>query len=161
MIPSFWRGKVPIERAVIPTRILVVDDEPLIRWSICSALAAEGFDPVAVPDADGARRVAAEWPPPRVVLLDRTSSDPDCARLLADVRAVYPDCRFILMTTAHDCAVEALFDAAVEIVRKPFDLAHVVQLVTGLATRPTQAAADPVPQAHTSEGATRPPMIIP
>ena len=135
MMSAFSREKNPIARAVIPTRVLVVDDEPLIRWSICSALAAHGFDAVAAADGLAARRIAAEWPPPRVVLLDRTSSDPACLEVLADIRALYPDCRFVVMTTKHGVSLRPIFGAGVEQIVKPFDLQQVVRLVTQLAIR--------------------------
>lgn len=135
MMPAFFREKPPIARAVIPIRVLVVDDEPLIRWSICAALAAHGFDAVAAADGSAARRMAAEWPPPRVVLLDRTSSDPDCLEVLSDIRALYRNCRFVVMTTKHGVSLRSVFGAGVEQIVKPFDLQQVVRLVTHLATR--------------------------
>jgi DNA-binding response OmpR family regulator len=135
MMPIFSGGKSHIARAVIPTRILVVDEEALIRWSICSALAAEGFEPVAAADGATGRRLAAEWPPPRVVILDQLSSEPDCLELLTDIRSMYPGCRFVVMTTARDYRLHAVFGAGVELIQKPFDLAHVVALVSDLATR--------------------------
>ena len=102
MTPLIVHEKSPIARAVIPTRVLVVDEEPLIRWAVCSALTAAGFDAVSAADAGEASRLATQWPPPKVVLFDLISSDPSGVDLLFDIRCIYPDCRFVVMTAAAD-----------------------------------------------------------
>lgn len=135
MMPSVPRGKSPLVRAQIPTRVLVVDDESLIRWSICTALAAEGFDPVPAADAADAQRLAAEWPPPRVAIVDRRFSTGDAQDLRTLIREVYPDCRFLIMTTAQSASVSGWRASdRVQVIEKPFDLARIVRLVGELAT---------------------------
>ncbi len=124
----------------VPTRILVVDGESLTRWAICAALAAEGFDAISAADLVAAGRLAAEWPPPRVVLLDLREPDRDGLEAVSAIRCGYPDCRFVIMTTARDCATHAFTDG-VELVEKPFDLARLVRLVTELAHRSTSTRA--------------------
>jgi DNA-binding response OmpR family regulator len=131
----------------VPMRILIVDDEPLIRWSICSALAAEGFDAVSATDTVAARRLAAEWPPPRIVLFDLPAPDRDGLGVLSEMRRIHPDCRFIIMTTARDCAHRYASSDGVELIEKPFDLAHIVRLVKELADRRITAEAPPVVRA--------------
>jgi DNA-binding response OmpR family regulator len=119
----------------VPMRILVVDDEPLIRWSICSALAAAGFDAVSAGDTVAARRLAVEQPPPRMVLFDLPAPDRDGLEVLSEMRRIHPDCRFIIMTTARDYAHRYAFSDGVELIEKPFDLAHLLRLVRELADR--------------------------
>lgn len=148
MMPPVTHENSRISRAVIPTRVLVVDGEPLIRWSICTALAAEGFDAVDAADAADASRLAAEWPPPRVVLFDLRSPDPAGLAVLSAIQAVYPDCRFLIMTTARDWPPESFPGEGVELMQKPFDLTQLVRVVSGLATRasgagPTRAREAP------------------
>jgi len=126
--------KVPL-RGEIPIRVLVVDDEPLIRWSICAALAAANFDAVAAPTPDAARRMAAEWPPPRVIILD-VQPDGQGRELMTDLRAIYPECRFVLMSTARRGAQAAPLNDRVQTIEKPFDLGELVKLVD----RATQGA---------------------
>jgi DNA-binding NtrC family response regulator len=134
MMPSAPRGKTPPVRVEIPTRVLVVDDESLIRWSICTALAAEGFDPVPAADPADAQRILGQWPPPRVAILDRRYSNGDAHDLRALIRTVYPDCRFLIMTTAEGgMSNGGSASGRVEVVEKPFDLARIVQLVGELA----------------------------
>lgn len=135
MVPLAVDEKCHIARAVIPTRVLVVDEEPLIRWSVCSALAAEGFDPVSAADTADAARLAAQWPPPKVVLFDLKSADPAGFGLLLAIRCVYPDCRFVVMTTAPDWPPDWIRAEGVGWIQKPFDLTQVVDVVGDLATR--------------------------
>src|ERR671910_3164659 len=124
MIPFPAATKIPVTRAIVPTRVLVVDSEPLIRWSICAALAAQGFDPMAAADAIEAERLATAWPPPRVVLLDLRKPNADAADLVA-CRAVYPASRFVIMTTEqHAAGLDAARANGIEVIEKPFDLAR-------------------------------------
>lgn len=120
-------GKKSTIRELIPVRVLVVDDEPLIRWSVCMALAAAGFEAMPAHSAEDARRLAAEWPPPKVVLLDMPPDGAGCA-LIAEIRSIYPDCRFLVMSTTRGCCAD-LNVTGVQTIEKPFDLAEIVRLV--------------------------------
>lgn len=135
-MPPIPAARVPTGLVPVPLRIMVVDDEALIRWSVCAALTAEGFDAVSAADTVAAGRLAAEWPPPRVVLFDLRVPDEDGLQALSDMRRVHPDCRFIIMTTARDCAIRYPSTDGVELLEKPFDLAEVVRVVKELAEPP-------------------------
>ena len=123
----------------LPTRVLVVDREPLIRWAVCTALTAAGFDAVPAGTRDEARRVAAEWPPPKVALLD---IDPDGQgrELLADIAAIYPTCTFIVMSTARRGGLSGLRVEGLRVIEKPFDLDGLVAVVSEASQR---SALDP------------------
>lgn len=137
MLIPLPREKSRIVRGVILARVLVVDAEPLIRWSICTALEAEGFEAISAPDAAVALQVAANWPP-KVVLFDLKSSDSSGLQVLSAIEALSPDCRFIVMTTARDWPPDMWLAEGVELTRKPFDINELVQLVIRLATRESQ-----------------------
>jgi DNA-binding response OmpR family regulator len=107
--------------------VLVVDDEALIRWSICMALVAAGFDAVSAGSSDDACLLAAEWPPPKVALLD-IPPDGHACELMARLRRIYPDCRFLIMSTTRG-KCPTLDNTLVQVVAKPFDLGEVVRLV--------------------------------
>ena len=51
-------------------RVLVVDDEPLIRWSLSETLEQSGHAVVEAGDAEGALRALSAGRPFDVVLLD-------------------------------------------------------------------------------------------
>ena len=51
-------------------RVLVVDDEPLIRWSIAETLGAAGHQVTEAQDAASALRALADAPSTDLVLLD-------------------------------------------------------------------------------------------
>ena len=119
-------------RAELPTRVLVVDREPLILWSVCSALASAGFDAVPAATRDDARRLAALWPPPKVVLLD---IDPNGQgrELLTDIAAIYPDCTFVVMSTARHGGLAGVRVDGLRVIEKPFDLDGLVAVVADAA----------------------------
>lgn len=124
--------KKSAQRGLIPARVLVVDDEPLIRWSICVALAAAGFDADSASTADEARRLAAAGPPPRVVLLD-VHPDGQPQPLIDQIRATCPDSRFLVMSTARQTTDTLHQFGDVQVVEKPFDLMDLVAAVSELA----------------------------
>jgi DNA-binding NtrC family response regulator len=112
------------------TTILVVDDEPLIRWAVREGLESEGF---GVVEAGSAREALASLNARAVAvaLVDLKLPDSDDLSLLHRIRAVVPACRVIMMT-AHgspEVLADAMHAGAFGTVAKPFDLERVVGLV--------------------------------
>jgi DNA-binding NtrC family response regulator len=111
--------------------VLVVDDEPLIRWAIREALEDAGY---VVVEAGTAREALAQLTrsgPVAVALLDLRLPDCNDLTLLRGVRRDAPSCRIVMMT-AHgtpELMAEAIRAGAFSTVSKPFDLARVVGLV--------------------------------
>jgi DNA-binding NtrC family response regulator len=113
-------------------RVLVVDDEPLIRWSIAEALTDCGFAVVeagtgraAVQETTGASR------PFGVIVLDLRLPDSDNLSLLTRLHALAPNAHIILMT-AHgtgEVAQEARALGAFGFVNKPFEMSAIASLV--------------------------------
>lgn len=140
MIPSGPCEKVPTAHAEIPVRVLIVDDEPLIRWSLSAGLRLEGYDAVTAASAEEARLVAGQFPSPEVVLLDLRLYDTDVCALLEDLRRVAPRCRFLVLTTAgQDAPLQRCGGEGVTVIRKPFDINEVVRLVHAAAADVTAA----------------------
>ena len=78
-------------------RILVVDDEPLIRWSLVETLSACGHDVVAVADGSSAIQAATSVDVPfDVALLDFRLPDSNDLTLLARLHRLVPATRIIL-----------------------------------------------------------------
>lgn len=127
-------------RGQIPARVLVVDPEPLIRWSICVALAAAGFDADSAVTAEEACVVAAAGDAPRVVLLDVLPDAPP-QPLIDQIRAISPHTRFVVLTTSRQSSPVPGQLADVQVIEKPFDLTTLVSIVTTLA-RPSSLPAE-------------------
>jgi DNA-binding NtrC family response regulator len=129
-----------VEKNPVTLRVLVVDDEPLIRWSIAETLADRGCDVVETGDARGARSaVEHEDPGFDVVLLDYRLPDSDDLGLLTSIRDVSPRAQVILMTAIGrpDVVNGALALGAYRVVSKPFELDALADLVAqaSLASR--------------------------
>lgn len=116
--------------------ILVVDDEPLIRWAVREGLEGEGY---RVLEAGTAREALASLDHGSVVdvaLLDIRLPDSDDLSLLRQVRQQAPNCRVIVMT-AHgtpELLEQALAEGAFGTLSKPFDMTGVVNLVRAAET---------------------------
>ena len=108
-------------------RVLVVDDEPLIRWAIAEALNAGGHTAVEAHTAAAARlAVAAAREPFDVILLDYRLPDSQDLSLLADLRRASTGSAIVFMT-AGGFAAPAVVEAALALgacrsLTKPFDV---------------------------------------
>ena len=126
MMPPASSEKLRTAPTNFPGRVLVVDDEALVCWSLASGLRDAGFMTDTASTAAEAVRLATLKPHPDAVVLDSRLHDCDPRGLLRQLRLAAPDCRFLVMTTdRHE--VPPAYD--VLIVRKPFDLIDVVRQV--------------------------------
>lgn len=116
---------------IVPLHVLVVDDEPLIRWSVTESLSDLGFDVEQAPDAAAAlRAVTTTASPFDVVVLDLRLPDMDDLSLLGTLRQLLPAATLILMTafgTPEIVAGAAGLGAVV--IDKPFELNELRRLV--------------------------------
>jgi two-component system response regulator AtoC len=109
--------------------ILVVDDEPLIRWSLVSRLKEEGYRTLEAGTASDA--VAQHRDGADLVLLDFALPDADGLAVLKQIKETDPD-TLVIMLTAHtgvETAVNAMKQGAFHYANKPFDLDEVMLLV--------------------------------
>jgi DNA-binding NtrC family response regulator len=109
--------------------ILVVDDEPLIRWSLVNRLKEEGYATREAGTASDAVTVHREGVD--LVLLDYALPDANGLQVLKQVKDADPDTLVIMLTanTEVGVAVEAMKSGAFHYANKPFDLDEVVLLV--------------------------------
>ena len=133
MMPSASRGKLPIVPRKSRGRVLVIDDEPLVCWSLAVGLRQAGFDSDVASASTEALALAGMRPLPEAVLIDARLRDCDPAALVRELREIAPDCRFLLMTTDRDELPQAPFD--VVMVRKPFDLPGLIEQVAAEVAR--------------------------
>ena len=111
-------------------RVLVVDDEPLIRWSIAETLGAAGHRVSEAQDAASALKALADDPDPDLVLLDFRLPDSNDLGLLAKIRQVAPAAKVIMMTAfgTPDVTAGALTLGASKVLNKPFNM-HDLEVV--------------------------------
>ena len=110
-------------------RILIVDEEQLIRWSLVERLTQEGYE---TSEAEtGAEALTRFNNGVDLVLLDYRLPDTNGLSVLREMRERDPD-TLVLMLTAYssvDTAVEVMKQGAYHYATKPFNLDEIVLLV--------------------------------
>ncbi len=110
-------------------RVLVVDDEELIRWSLAERLRVEGHKVLEAGTAADALEIAEDGVD--LVLLDYQLPDGDGIGVLRKIHELDPD-TLVLMLTAHkdvDLVVESMKAGAFDYATKPFDLDDIARRV--------------------------------
>jgi DNA-binding NtrC family response regulator len=115
-------------------RVLVVDDEPLIRWSISETLGAAGHRVTEAEDAASALKALVDVREPDLVLLDFRLPDSSDLGLLARIRQIAPAATVILMTAfgSSDITAGALELGASRVLSKPFNMHDLDDIVRSL-----------------------------
>jgi DNA-binding response OmpR family regulator len=104
-------------------KVLIVDDEPSVRWAIAEAL--RGWDYETVEAETGAAALAAlATERPAAVLLDINLPDSSGLDLLREIKRRLPQVAVIMITaeTLYENAVAALRGGADDFIGKPFHL---------------------------------------
>ena len=104
-------------------KVLVVDDEKMIRWSLGEALRGWGFEPVEAQTA-AAAVAAFEADPPAAILLDINLPDGSGLDVLRKMRHREPEA-IVIMITANvlvDETIAALRGGAYDFIGKPINL---------------------------------------
>ena len=103
-------------------RVLVVDDEKLVRWSVAERLRADGLEVLQADSVAAAIEQLQE--PPDAVLLDFQLPDGDGLSVLARVQQIDADIPVIMLTAHTDAAtiVAAMRAGATDYLTKPFDV---------------------------------------
>ena len=114
--------------------VLVVDDEPLIRWSIAETLGAAGHQVTEAQDAASALKALADVRAPDLVLLDFRLPDSNDLGLLASIRQAAPAATVIMMTAfgTPDVTAGALKLGASRVLNKPFNMQDLEGIVRSL-----------------------------
>ena len=102
-------------------RVLVVDDEKLIRWTVAERLQRSGYDVVSAESGEQALELLSASPPD-LMLLDVRLPGIDGVETLQRALTLHPELA-VLMMSAHstvDIAVEAMKRGAVDFLVKPF-----------------------------------------
>jgi DNA-binding NtrC family response regulator len=115
-----------------PLRVLVVDDEPLILWSIAETLGARGYEVIEAERGDSVIRALIDSPGAiDAVLLDLHLPDVDDLSLLAVMRWVAPSTPIILMTAygSPELGDRARHLGAFTVMHKPFEMNELAPLI--------------------------------
>ena len=128
-IRAVLRGNC-VSMTPMSNRVLVVDDEDLVRWSLRQELERAGY---VVDEASTAAAAieAATRELPDLMLLDYRLPDRTGVDVLKEVRKTLPRIP-VVMLTAHasiDGAVEALREGAYDYLTKPFEIEDVLRSV--------------------------------
>ena len=113
-------------------RVLVVDEERLVRWSLCEMLTGAGYQVVDAQNGREARAAMAdEEHPIDVMLVDPTLPDADGLLLVREARHRRLTCLVLVMTACGsvDTIEAALSAGADRVILKPFDLDDLLRLV--------------------------------
>jgi two-component system, NtrC family, response regulator AtoC len=111
-------------------KILIVDDEPLIRLSLTEWLKEENYLTRAVEDGPGAlAEVRRE--PWDIMLLDLKMAGMDGVQVLREVKKIAPQTTVIMMTAYASVAssVQAMKEGAYDYIVKPFDVQELTLLL--------------------------------
>jgi DNA-binding NtrC family response regulator len=116
----------------VPLRVLVVDDEALIRWSLVETLTDTGYEAVEAADGRSTVRALSDAEIPfDVMLLDFRLPDSEDLTLLSRVRRLSPMTQVVLMTAygTPEVVKEAMDLGVFRVVGKPLEMTDVPALV--------------------------------
>ncbi len=125
------KGLAPVEPLATRTpdrsvlRVLVVEDEPLLRWALSESLTSAGHVVTAVDDGASAVRALGQASVAiDVVLLDFRLPDSSDLGILRQLLQIAPGRPVVMMTACNtpELTCEALALGVYRVVDKPFDM---------------------------------------
>lgn len=112
-------------------RVLVVDDEPIIRTLIAERLTQRGFETFSAPDALSAKRVMLKEDPDALVVDLDLGDGPSGTELIAALSEINPTLGFVLLTNYTPTAKELRSAQRIEYLNKR-DVSDVEMIVQAL-----------------------------
>jgi DNA-binding NtrC family response regulator len=113
------------------SRILIVDDEPSVRFTLEEVLTERGHVVVAAVDGEHALTLIRSDEPPDVVITDLAMPNLDGLGLLSRLKASFPELPVVMLTArgSERAAVEAMRAGAYDYLTKPCDIDELGMLV--------------------------------
>jgi two-component system response regulator AtoC len=113
------------------SRILVVDDEPSVRFTLEEVLGERGHRVVSAEDGEAALTAIQADDPPDVVITDLAMPKLDGLGLLSRLKASFPELPVVMLTArgSERAAVEAMRAGAYDYLTKPCDIDELGLLV--------------------------------
>lgn len=119
-----------------PAKVLVVEDDDVLRDAICDTIHYGGYQPVpAINGVDALARL--DGGAVDLIISDVQMDAMDGHTLLREIRSAYPELPFVLVT-AHgsiENAVKAMREGAADYLLKPFEAEVLLEMVSRLTTR--------------------------
>jgi len=121
----------PTEKKSPAPRVLVVDDEALIRWSLAESFTDLGYAVSEAGDGASALAQASDGDKFDAIVLDYRLPDSNDLHLLETIRQLQPTATVVMMTAfgTPEVTSGALKLGAYRVVAKPFDVHDMVNLV--------------------------------
>lgn len=115
-----------------PKHALVVDDEPLVRWSVAECLSDIGLDVEQAGDAASALRTVTTSTPFDLVVMDLRLPDMKDLSLLGTIRQLLPSAMLVLMTAFGTPEIITAAQAmGATVLNKPFELDALKRIAGG------------------------------
>jgi two-component system NtrC family response regulator len=123
--------------------VLVVDDEPLVRWSLGEALKQRGYEVLEA--GDGRQALACADTGADLAILDYKLPDTDGLALLEEIRRRRPACRIMLLTgyRTDELVSAAHAGGAFRVCGKPYDVELVIRDVERALAEPNGGQRSP------------------
>ena len=111
-------------------RVLVVDDEPLVRTALAETIRRKGFETVMACDGEDALLQFKRTPTP-LIFADIRMPRMDGLELLRQIKALESTTRVVLITAygSVETAVQAMKDGAFDFLMKPFSAKRVEEIL--------------------------------
>lgn len=144
----------------IKKRILVVDDEKLIRWSLQNKLSSWGYTAETAENAAEAYSCLKKKQPD-LVLLDIKLPDGNGMEILEKIRSIYDDTAVIMITAEAtiETAVKAMKLGAYDYITKPFNLEEMHVLIKKALEKSEMKKSLEFYETHQRSSLTREPII--
>src|SRR4030066_1671359 len=115
------------------TRIMVIDDEPLMRITVQDALAAEGYK-VTTAETGEKGLTLQRVNPTDILITDLKLPDMDGIQILREVKTISPETQVIMITAygTIDSAVTAMKEGASDYLTKPFAMDELLLIIRRL-----------------------------
>jgi two-component system, OmpR family, KDP operon response regulator KdpE len=127
------------EQRGLPERVLVVEDDADTRRMLVSAIADEGFEPIAALDGQHALRTALAIEP-RAIVLDLGLPDLDGEEFARAYRAQGACAPILVVSARRDAEAVAAQIGARAVLRKPLDIGEFIARLNATMHSGTAAA---------------------
>jgi len=108
--------------APVDARVLLADDEPLVRNAVAAMLEAAGCHVTPLPSGDALLEALADGPRPDAIVTDLAMPGLDGAKLVQSLEATAPGCPILLITGFSGQDISSAFSGRSKhrLLRKPF-----------------------------------------